>query len=486
MKHTDLPSIVLAAINARYTHTSLGARCLLASMDVTLQSKTHLMEFNIGQTAADIVADIIAFQPGIVGMGVFIWNRNIIEAVVASLRECHSPPAIILGGPEITYDPDSRLAQSADVVIRGEAEHHWAGTCRSLLAGRPVQHDLHATPFDLADVPIPDRFYSSHDLQKRHIYIETSRGCPLHCAFCLSSIDKGVRYYPEHKVTEALERLLQRGGRQFRFVDRSFNLGGARSERLLDFFLERQTDDLRLHFEMTPDGLRSHGLRLRLQQFAPGILHLEAGIQSFNPTVLANVQRPTNIEAAAEGLAWLTRETGAIVHADLIAGLPGESLESFIDGFNRLYRSGPHEIQVGILKRLHGTPLAQQAKALGLRFRTSPPYDIIETPDMCPGTLLSIRRFAAHWDRVVNRQHFPKTVKRLLQEASSPWHTFDRLSQRVNARYGHYGIGWVELARELLSALEQETKLAPDEARFLLRTDYIADGRRQNVPSFLR
>jgi radical SAM superfamily enzyme YgiQ (UPF0313 family) len=476
------PDIVLVAVNARYSHASLGARFLLANVDDALRARTVLLEFSINDPVEAIAENIAGVQPRLVGLGVYIWNRGLVETLVPLLRQKLPAAVIVLGGPEIAHDTASALAHAADCVVRGEGERLWPAICRDVLDGRPLQPLPPPLPPVLETLQLPDTLYADSDLRHRNIYIEASRGCPLACAFCLSSAQPGVRHFPEAAVHASLQRLLDRGALQFRFVDRSFNLGGERSLRLLGFFLERLRPGLRLHFELTPDGL-SPALRALLIRFPPGVLHLEAGIQSFDPAVLARVNRRCDLAAAAEGIAWLVREARADVHADLIAGLPGETLAGFEAGFDRLYRLGPSEIQVGILKRLHGTALSRDAQ--GARFRDVPPYDVLETPGMTADELDGVRRFASHWDRVVNRGHFPGSLARLLRDEPSPWQCFDAFSRRLEPQYGLYGMGLVELASALLDVMTA-TGIDHDEARALLRADYLDKGRRQNLPAFLR
>lgn len=479
-------SIILVAINARFSHTSLGARFLLANMGGALRAQTAFLEFNINEPVATMVSRIAAHRPSVVGLGVYIWNRTTVETLVRELREVLPEAKIVLGGPEISHHADSELGRGADCVIRGEGEVLWPAVCSDFLEGRPVSLRPAPRPPDLSALVMPDVEYVDADLRHKNIYMEASRGCPLACDFCLSSVEDGVRHFPETAVQDALQRLLDRGCHQFRFVDRSFNLGGRRAERLLDFFLDRYRPGLRLHFELTPDGLHSPLLRSLLQRFPAGVLHLEAGIQSFDTDVLARVHRRSDVDAAAAGIVWLVNDVGADVHADLIAGLPGEALAGFAAGFDRLYRLGPAEIQVGILKKLHGTSLEQHVDAFAMRFREEPPYDVLETSTMSVSDLSNIRRFAAHWDRVVNRGHFPSSVARMLRDVPSPWHRFDEFSLGLAQRWGLYGLGLVELARELCDHLTRVGGVLPEDARTLLRGDYLADGRRQHLPGFLR
>jgi len=480
---TPEQDIALVAINARYSHASLGARFLLVNSGEALRVRTLLLEFTISDAVDAIAARIIGTRPRIVGLGVYIWNRTLMEALVPLLRQALPSVTLVLGGPEISHDTQSALARAADCVVRGEGEWLWPELCHDVLDGRPLSRQpVMRTPV-LTALQLPDAAYGDTDLQHRNIYVEASRGCPLACDFCLSSVEPGVRHFAEEAVHASLQRLLDRGALQFRFVDRSFNLGGGRATRLLAFFLDRLRPGLRLHFEMTPDGL-SPALRALLLRFPAGVLHLEAGIQSFDPDVLARVNRRCDLEAAAEGIAWLVREAGADVHADLIAGLPGETAAGFAAGFDRLYRLGPSEIQVGILKRLHGTALARNgARAC---FRDVPPYDVLETPTMTATELDAIRRFAAHWDRVVNRGLFPLAMAQMLCDAASPWRRFDEFSRRLAARYGLYGMGLVELAGDCLGFLVSDCGVEAEEARALLCADYLDSGRRQNLPAFLR
>jgi radical SAM superfamily enzyme YgiQ (UPF0313 family) len=478
------PVITLVAINARYSHTALGARFLLANMGA-LRHQTRFVEATINDPPEGILKQIEATNPAIIGIGVYIWNRALVDQLLPVLRARHPRAAIILGGPEISHDTDAETARSATCVIRGEAEILWPRLCHQWLTTGSIPPRPEPEPPALDTLVFPDLEFTDTDLLNRNIHLEASRGCPLSCAFCLSAVEHGVRHFPIQTVTSALDRLLARGCRQFRFVDRSFNLGGKHALELVDFLLSRMCTELRVHFEMTPDGI-SQALRQRLMQFPPGCLHIETGIQSFDSTVLATVNRHCNMDAVADGIQWLVQMARADVHADLIAGLPGETLEGFMAGFDRLYRLGPSEIQVGILKRLHGTPLQGQAETWGLRFRNEPPYTVEATPTLSSATLTDIQRFAAHWDRTVNRGHFPKTMNVMLRDAPSPWQRFEAFSRQLASHHGLYGTGLVDMAAELLAFLTTQLQIDGETARAALRQDYLDGGRRQHLPAFLR
>ncbi len=481
----EASAVALVAINARFSHASLGARFLLANSPDWLREQTGFLEFNINNDRDQIEDAIVALHPAIVAIGVYIWNRTMVEELVAALRRRHPAMTIVLGGPEIAYDTESPLGRKADCIVRGEGERLWPDICHRLLQGSAVPRLPDPCPPAAGQLAMPDAWYSDLDVRHRNLYVEASRGCPLACDFCLSSVDAGVRFFPVEAVTASLRRLLARGARQFRFIDRSFNLGGQHAEEILQFFLDHLEPGLRLHFEMTPDGL-SKRLRALLCRFPPRCLHIETGVQSFRQDVLAAVNRRCDPQALAEGIAWLSAEAGADVHADLIAGLPGETLASFAAGFDRLVRLQPSEIQVGILKQLHGTPLRRQAGSAGLRFRQAPPYDVLQTATMRGDELNDVRRFAAHWERVVNRGRFPRGTALMLESAASPWRRFDRFSRPLAVEHGLTGIGLVEMAAALLRFMTRDCGLAEAAVRQALRQDYHAEGRRLDVPAFLR
>lgn len=475
---TNTHLVLLVAINARYSHSSLAMRSLIANMP---HIPTALLEYEIKQSPDIIAENIISTNSTILALGVYIWNRTLLEQLIPQLRSKLPQCKIILGGPEISYDTSSPLAQLADCVICGEAEELLPQICQNIIANRPFAHIQHAPPPDLSTIRLPTEAYTDADLQHRNIYIETSRGCPCACRFCLSSLTCGVRYYPLEAVFAALDELCQRGARSFRFVDRSFNLAGDRAVQILQYFLDKNIPDLFLHLEIVPEFL-SPALRDAVLHFPPGCLHIETGIQSLSADVLRRINRPVHPEAALEGIHWLTHSARATVHADLIAGLPGETLPSFIAGFKALFHAGPAEIQLGILKHLPGTDLHREP---GMHFNPKPPYEVIESDAMSAPELDQIHRFASHWERVVNRNHFPHTMQILLSE-NDIWETFDAFSLALERQYGRHSIGLVETARELYTFLNDH-KLAPTESiRAALEQDYFANGRRTNLPAFLR
>jgi radical SAM superfamily enzyme YgiQ (UPF0313 family) len=390
-----MATIVLATLNAKYIHASFGLRYLLANLG-SLRAETCLLEFDIQQRPGDVVEAILARDPKIVGLGVYIWNASETTQVVATLKRVRPELIVILGGPEVSYEVEEQeIVRLADYVVTGEADLKFAEVCRLILAGTsPPGKIVAAEVPDLAQLALPYEFYTDEDVAHRVIYVEASRGCPFTCEFCLSSLDVPVRQFALASLLGEMERLLARGVRQFKFVDRTFNLNIAASKAVLQFFLERWRPGLFVHFEMIPDRL-PEALREVIAKFPPGALQFEVGVQTFNEDVSKNISRRQDYARLEENFHFLRRQTGVHVHADLIAGLPGETLESFGAGFDRLVALAPQEIQVGILKRLRGTPIVRHDQNWQMVYSPHPPYEILRNSLLDFPALQRLRRFRA-------------------------------------------------------------------------------------------
>lgn len=413
-----VPDILLVTLNCRYSHASLGLRYLYANMGA-LQPRCGIAEFVIGARTEWLAERILERAPRIVGFGVYIWNADETARLVAVLRRVAPEVTLVLGGPEVSHETDAQpIIRDADFVITGPGDVTFAKLCRQLLDGDPPPARIiagEAVEPDALEPPYPH--YSDHDLRHRILYVEASRGCPFKCEFCLSSLDRTAVPFDPERFLAQMSRLYERGARLFKFVDRTFNLRVATSEAILRFFLERieanPGNPLYAHFELIPDHLPDR-LRALIARFPPGALQFEIGIQSWNPQVQALISRRQDNAKAEANLAWLRAHTHAHLHVDLIAGLPGEDLASFAAGFDRLHALGPHEIQIGILKRLRGAPIARHAEAFALRFNPAPPYNVLSTDRLPFPAMQRIARFARHWDLVANSGRFRATLPVLL------------------------------------------------------------------------
>jgi len=410
------PKIVLATLNARYFHTSFGLRYLYANLK-DLQEFCQIKEFVIQTRAIDIVEQILAEKPDIVGFGVYIWNIVETTDVVSLLKVIAPEIRIVLGGPEVSYETEQQsIVGSADYVLTGPADLSFYQLCKDIINNTPpVKKVLNSKPVELKELASPYQYYTDEDLQQRLLYVEASRGCPFKCEFCLSSLDKNSVPFEIVLFLEQMEILYQRGARNFKFIDRTFNLNINTTMQIMQFFLDRMTDDLYLHFEVVPDHL-PRKLKELLAQFPEGSLQFEIGIQTFNVEVQKNISRKQNNAKSKENLLWLRDNTSAHIHADLIFGLPGETFETFKDSFNQLYHCRPHEIQMGILKRLKGSPIIRHTQAYDLRFNPLPPFNILSTDRVSFATMQRINRFARYWDMIGNSGRFKYALPHILSD----------------------------------------------------------------------
>ncbi len=475
-----MPDILLTTLNAKYIHAAFGLRYLMANLGA-LQSRAVIAEYDINQRPLDIAEQLLAKKPRIIGFGVYIWNVAPTTEVIAAIKRIRPEITIVLGGPEVSYETDGqKIVELADCVITGEGDLKFAEICQELLddSVRPPSGKPRVIAAELPDfsrLTLPYDLYTEDDIAHRIIYVEASRGCPFTCEFCLSSLDIPVRQVPLPALFDHLQRLLARGVKQFKFVDRTFNLNVPTSKAILEFFLERYQPGHFFHFEMIPDRL-PEGLREVISRFPPGALQFEVGIQTFNETVGGLISRRQNYERLKDNFHFLRRETGVHIHADLIVGLPGETLESFADGFDRLVALSPQEIQVGILKRLRGTPIVRHDTEWRMTYSPNPPYEILQNKLIDFATMQKLRRFARYWDMVGNSGNFVETTL-LIWNNGKPFDSFMRWSEWLHRRVGRTdSIALTRLMELLFEFLTTESRQDAREVAEKMWRDYKHGG----------
>lgn len=481
-----MSDIVLSTLNAKYIHASFGLRYLMANMG-GLKSRTTLVEFDINQRPLDITEILLAQNPKIIGLGVYIWNVVETTEVLAAIKRIRPDVIVILGGPEVSFETDKQeIVRLADHVITGEADLKFAEVCAQLLERRPLQLPkiIPAELPEFSRLTLPYEFYDAKDIAHRVIYVEASRGCPFTCEFCLSSLDVPVRAVNTDIFLNEMQKLLDRGVKQFKFVDRTFNLNLNTSRAILEFFLARHQPGNFYHFEMIPDRL-PEALRETIAKFPPGTVQFEVGIQTFNPVVGKLISRKQDYTKLDDNLNWLRAHTGVHVHADLIVGLPGEDMASFGAGFDKLIALRPQEIQVGILKRLRGTPIVRHDTEWQMVYHPLPPYEILQTKLIDFATMQRLRRFAKYWDMVGNSGNFVETTPLIWSNAASPFESFLRWSDWLHTRTNRTdSIALDRLMELLLEFLATELKLDSRIVAESLWRDYQRAGRKSK-PGFL-
>ncbi|MDR2304034.1 MAG: B12-binding domain-containing radical SAM protein [Treponema sp.] len=497
-------AIVLASINAKWIHPSLALRLLKANLG-ELEERCEILEFALRQPLEQQLEAILAARPRILGLSVSIWNHRatlellkVLEAA-SGARPDSSTPLVVLGGPEVSFLPEkAEIFRHADYVIQGEGEQAFPLLCGTILAGKkPAEKFIHAEPVDITSSLFDPayRLYTDEDLKHKLCYVESSRGCPFGCRFCLSPAESRgkVREFPLKPFLANMESLLHRGVKTFKFLDRSFNVNIARAISIIEFFLKHTDEFSEIHFEMTPS-LFPRELVEAMSRFPPGKLRLEIGIQTLNSNTAAIINRAGNTEEGPACLRMLREKTGALIHADLIAALPGEDFSSFAAGFDRLWLAltagslpaAGFEIQPGILKLLPGSSLARvdaqaaeggavQPTSLrsrpgtfrqaneserkspsggtypyGIHFQAEAPYEAVSTAALPETELDAIKNFARFWERIVNRNLFPDLAPLLFPPGKPVFYPFMELSHFLLARFGrNWGIDRKDLRKAL-------------------------------------
>jgi hypothetical protein len=481
--------LVVATYNARYTHTALGIRWLVANLGPAPPTTVwHEIESRV--PPAEAAQRILAHHPRLVALGVYIWNARLTTELMQHLRQARPDLIIVLGGPEVSAAPAAFAGFAlADAVIVGEAEQVFAPLCRNWLQGIPPEQKIIPAPLpDLTQVTPPYYLYSDTDLKQRHIYVETTRGCPFRCDFCTSGGPDGIREYPLAATLDAIVELARRGVGTLRFVDRTFNARPERAAEILNTLRPWADQGLRLHLEFTPQAVYPDALQAALCAWPPGALHIEVGIQSLNVEVARRVHRPGASQSEA-ALQFLLHTARAEVHADLIVGLPGESFASIADSFDRLFALGPQEIQVGILKNLPGTPLCRHSTQWGLCFDAQAPYSLQSSRLLSAATLQELTHFAVFWEKMANHQQFPETLPLVLATDSSPFAAFSAWSNWAYAQLQRTHSIPLDTLYTLIHRYLTDIAGQPAErVRQALNSDFLAGGRRpaRSLPIALR
>jgi anaerobic magnesium-protoporphyrin IX monomethyl ester cyclase len=488
-------SVGLVTLNANYVHLALSLRYLRNAARAAGFEQVWLREFTIQTPLWKMAADLFALRPAVLGFSVYIWNREQTFELIELVKKQRPETVIVIGGPEVSFE-SGPPSPYIDYVVSGEGERKWVELLECLARGEQptakIQQRWLAYGNDLPalnDLPYREEDYAA--LEHRLAYLETSRGCPYSCSFCLSALDKQVRFFDDNAVKAQIKTLVERGARRIKFLDRTFNV---RKARVLELFrwLTR-FEGVEFHFEVVGDLLDNSVLTL-LETAPAGMFQFEVGIQSTNEGVLNRIQRSQKLEKLFGALKRLRAANRVHVHADLIWGLPGESLDMIRQSFERTLALRPHELQLGFLKFLPGAPIRRLIAEEGYVFQDRPPYELISHRGLSAETLVALKRFEEIFDAYYNSGRLRFTLERLLA-ALGGWHTFERLaayyqqhelllqSHSLESRFEHL---WrcfrAEPARTGLPA----AAVPEAELRDLLRLDYFFHHRAHRMPDFLR
>jgi len=434
-----MKKITLAAVNARFSHSSLALLCLKhAAFE---KEAVTLREYNLGQNTMDIAADIIATDPDAAGFSCYIWNIDTVVKIASVVKTVRPHCLVIFGGPEVSYDCEQLMRHwpFVDVIVRGAGETPFYHLTRSLAADESilstpsscirtpsgVVHTPAAPPFELSSRPFLYDDLSAY--KNKMIYYETSRGCPFRCAYCMSA-NEPLSFLPVERAIAELEYFMRADVRQVKLVDRTFNYPDKRARQIIAALIalkqKHPQSRTNYHFEISASLLTDETVAL-LASAPKGLLQLEIGIQSTDDAVLQAVSRTHDTRKLLKNTRTLCRAGNMRVFVDLIAGLPLETYESFSHSFDDAFALGADKLQLGFLKLLRGSKMRENASAHGIVYTSHAPYEVLQTPTLSYEELRRLHRIEQVLDSLYNEKLTQKTLSILTRVYRSPFAFFD-------------------------------------------------------------
>ena len=503
---------VIAALNSKFIHMSLAPWYLKSACRNLCEIK--VLELTINQDKSEIMRRIYEEVPDVLAFSCYIFNIIHIESIVNDIKQILPDVRIILGGPEVSFNAVEVLERSeyADYVICGEGEIRFKRLIEAI-SNKKEPHAIDGIAYRrkdgcgdkiaytppvgviecLDELPSPYTDEMLDAAKGKIAYFEASRGCPFHCAYCLSPQTGGVRRFSEQRVKNDLLRLMRSDARQIKFVDRTFNCSPARAKEIATFIIENAKNDdtgkisgKNYHFEAAAD-LFDNALIVLLSSAPAGLFQLEIGIQSFNEQALKAATRKTDLALCERNIKKLLSAGNMHIHLDLIAGLPFEDFSSFANSFNRIFALHPHCIQLGFLKLLHGSTLRREAGTYSYKYSKQPPYEVLGTPWLTYREILKLKDIETVVDALYNSRKFLQSLSYIITKFQSAFNFFYEFSQYLKIFYPDgYGIP----SRELYNIIFRfaGTKLDEKSAAVfgeLLKFDFFSTDSSCNPPKQL-
>lgn len=488
-------NIICATLNAKYIHTNIAIRYLKAY--AAPEYDIVLAEYTIKDPIINIVTDLIQKKPRVIGFSCYIWNIEETIKVIKMIKKIDSSITIVVGGPEVTYDYMDWMAQvkEFDYIVIGEGEQSFKQLLTAIDSEQGIEEvkgivyrkdgAIKLSPqmnkLDLKELPSPHRFTEDiPHLSKRVIYIETSRGCPFSCQFCLSSIEVGVRYFDREKVKEDIRYLMKNGAKTIKFVDRTFNISRSYAMEMFQFLIDEHLPGTVFQFEITADIMRPEVIEFLNENAPAGLFRFEIGVQSTNDYTNELVMRKQNFEKLKRTVT-MVKEGGKIdQHLDLIAGLPEENYTSFKQTFNDVFAMRPEELQLGFLKMLRGTGLRLRAKEHDYIYMDHSPYEILGNNVLPFSDIIRIKQVEDVLEKYWNDHRMNATIEYLVTKVfPTPFDFFQDFGAFwENQGWSRIGHQLEDLFRRLHQFLKSSNMENLSVIEGLMKYDYLA-GKKQ-------
>ena len=445
---------MLVGINSKYVHTNLAVRYLKKFVEAYSDEKIEIYESNINNNLMKIVRDIAEVEPEKIFFSTYIWNKEIVFKITKEIRKVLKDTKIILGGPEVSYNPQEIMRENLEIdgIIIGEGEKILLNYLTKNIDevkgvyyrknGEIKFNGLESLIENLDIIPFP---YTEEELADVHkiVYYESSRGCPFSCSYCMSSIDKTVRYFSLERAKQDLKIFIDTGTRLVKFVDRTFNLKKERYLELWKFLLENYRENITFHFEINANIFDEEVIEF-LKQVPRKFFQFEIGVQTINPKSMENIKRNNILDKLSHNVKSINKNIH--LHLDLIAGLPYEDYKSFGKSFDYVYDTGCEMIQLGFLKILKGTEMVNNVEKFNYNYLDFPPYEVLSNDFISYKEICRLKDIEEVVDLYYNSNKFKYSLKYVVDNFySSPFKFFEEIGDYYKSK-GYFDIGNREIA----------------------------------------